>query len=49
MCLKKRESPIVTTSTAMFPTSAFLRGLNRKNSKIPPSHPQKITEIITDI
>ena len=49
ICLKKSERPMVTTSTAMFPTSAFLRGLKRKNSKIPPNNPQRMTETNTDI
>ena len=33
---------MVTTSTAIFPTSAFLSGLKRNNSRIPPNKPQKI-------
>ena len=33
----------------MFPTSAFLRGLKRKNSKIPPNNPQRKTETKKDI
>ena len=34
------ERPIVTTNTAIFPTSFFLKGLNKNTSNNPPNKPQ---------
>ena len=49
ICLKKIESPIVTTRTAIFPKLFFLNGRNKNNSKDPPKIPHKTILIIVDI
>ena len=48
MCLKNIESPIVTTRTAIFPTSDLRKGLNKNISNKPPKTPQIIIEIIIE-
>ena len=40
---------MVTTKTAIFPTSAFLSGLNNNSSNKAPNTPQKITPVIAEI
>ena len=45
-CLTKMDRPIVTTRTAILPTSPFLKGLNKSISNKPPNSPQtKIAKI----
>ena len=47
-CLINIESPIVTTSTAIFPTLPFLKGRKRQISNKAPKSPQTITARIQD-